>query len=61
MIVGCHLEYAIGELFCLGDEVAFGSLINFVDEDCRDGWLPEILLLKVAIVRDEFVLDSMEC
>ena len=60
-IAGCHLEYAIGEWFFLGDEVAFGSLVNFVDEDCSDGWLSEILWLKFSIVRDQFVLDSMEC
>ena len=60
VIFGCHLGYKIGEWFVLEDEVLFGSLVNIVDEDCIDGWLPWILLLKVSIVRDEVVLYSME-
>ena len=60
VILGCYLEYEIGEWFFLEDEVSFGSLVNVVDEDCSDGWLPEILLLKLSMVRDEFVLDLME-
>ena len=59
-ILGCYLEYEIGEWFFLEDEVSFGSLVNVVDEDCSDGWLAEILLLKLSMVRDEFVLDLME-
>ena len=61
VIVGCHLGDTIDEWFVLEDGVSFGSLVNVVDGDCSDGWLPGILVLKVSMVRDEFVLDSMEC
>ena len=61
VIIGCHLGDTIGEWFLLEDEVSFGSLVNVIDGDCIDGWLPGILLFKVSMVRDEFVLDSMEC
>ena len=60
VIVGCNLEDTIGESFVLEDEVSFGSLVNVVDGDCSDDWLLDILLFKVSMVRDEFVLDSME-
>ena len=60
VISGCHLGDTIGEWFILEDEVPFGSLVNVVD-GCIDGWLPRILLLKLSMVRDDSVLDSMEC
>ena len=60
VIVGCQLGDTIGEWFVLENEVSFVSLINVIDWDCIDGWLPGILLFKFSMVRDAFVLDSME-
>ena len=60
VIIGCPLGDTIGEWFVLEDGVSFDFLVNVVDGDCSDGWLPGILLFKVSTIRGDFMLDSME-